>query len=109
MPGVSADLPSYCVHEIPEHLRQEILRVCHHCSATLYLRGNAPLDTARDRSVGDSLTPAPSRQRGELAFKRQRTATDCAQELKDLKALLDRGVLSNDELTNLKKRLLRGD
>ena len=78
--------------------------MCHHCSATLYLRGKATLDTAHDRSVGDSLTPAPSQQRGELAFIRQRTATECAQELKDLKALLDRGVLSNDESTNLKEQ-----
>ena len=97
------------VHEIPEHLRQEVLRVCPHCSARLYLEGKAT-------SVGDSLTPAPSpltpapsQQGGELAFKRQRTATECVQELKDLKALLDSGVLSNDEFINLQERLLRGD
>ena len=83
--------------------------MCSHCSASLYLEGKATLDTARDRLVDDSLTPAPSQKGGELAFKRQRTVTACAQDLKDLKALLDSGVLSTDELTNLRERLLRGD
>ena len=40
------------------------------------------------------------------AEKRPRTAAACVQELKDLKALLDAGLLTDDEFQRLKQQLL---
>ena len=43
------------------------------------------------------------------AAKRPRIAQECLQELKDLKQLLDAGVLNAEEFAELKARLLRSD
>ena len=42
-------------------------------------------------------------------LKKARTAAECVKELVDMKQLLDHGVLSPEEFTDLKARLLRGD
>ena len=91
--------------DIPDEQREEVLHHCGHCTARLYLEGRATLDAPR---------PPPPPLPPPLAddqpqAKRQRTAQECLQELKDLKQLLDVGALDLEEFTGLKTRLLRGD
>ena len=116
-------------YSIPEEARQEVLRHCGHCTARLYLEGRAwlavpPLrrlssktpdaevraaagGTARGtannavlpRGHGPSSSETPER-------KRQRTAGSCIAELKDLKELLDAGLLTADDFQRLKQQLL---
>ena len=100
---------------IPEHLRQEVLRVCPHCTAKLYLEGRATLDRPAAQAPLQNLAaePPPALLLGapssEPAPKRRRTAAECLKELKELKELVDAGVLKDDEFENLKQRLLNGD
>ena len=46
---------------------------------------------------------------GEPEQKKRRTVQECVAELKDLKELLDGGVLTHEEFKDLKEKLLRGD
>ena len=103
----------FCLrHPIPEEHRQEVLRYCGHCAARVYLEGKALLDNPQNLP---SPTAPPPPAVGSLANseeplrKKPRTAGECVQELKDLKALLDSGALTSDEFADLKGRLLRGD
>ena len=98
-------------HEIPEGKRQEVLRVCPHCTARVYLEGRATLDNRQETLLASPCTPPsqPSFLANGPDAKRARTATQCVQELKDLKLLLDSGVLTAEEFSNLKGRLLRGE
>ena len=41
--------------------------------------------------------------------KRRRTVQECVQELKELKELLDQGLLEQAEFADLKGRLLNGE
>ena len=114
-------------YAIPEAERQEVLRHCGHCTARLYLEGRAFLAT---RPVGRITTKRPevplaagSMATGSSAMavlpvgsgtgisqapaqKRPRTAASCIAELKDLKALLDAGALTEEEFQRLKQQLL---
>ena len=94
-------------HQIPEHLRQEVLRVCPHCTAKLYLEGKSPAeaDLAAPRALRPSPLPASSSS-SEPTPKRQRTAKDCLKELREAKELLDEGVLTKAEFDKLKADLL---
>lgn len=92
--------------QIPEDAVAEVLQHCGHCSARLYLEGkDAPVALATPEP-GAMPVVAPA---AEPPTKRRRTATECLQELKDLKGLLDQGLLDPTEFTDLKKRLLGGD
>jgi hypothetical protein len=95
---------------IPEEMRQEVLRVCPHCTAKLYLEGKTVLDQgAGALPPPPGAAPAqPAAASEEPRAKRPRTAQDCLQELKDLKELLDSGLLTPEEFANLKSRLLAG-
>ena len=88
-------------HPIPEEKRQEVLRVCGHCAAKLYLEG---------QHVPGSLTPlrGPG-YRSDVAErepKRQRSVMSCVRELQELKQLLDSGLLAPHEFVQLKTKLL---
>jgi hypothetical protein len=99
-------------HQIPEEQRKEVLAVCPHCTARLYLEGKELLDNPAAQPLADRLASAASVQRTTSegpAAKRQRTAADCVQELLGLKSLFEAGVLSLAELDDLKAKLLRGD
>ncbi len=94
---------------IPEDMRQEVLRVCPHCSAKVYLEGRCVLDQGVAPPAAPArLAPQPPPQNNEPSPKRPRTAKDCLQELKGLKELLDNGALSQQEFADLKARLLAG-
>lgn len=111
-------------HSIPEAERKEILRHCGHCTARLYLEGRAQLEAAPVRRLSGKQHPMPAAAghptpvgcsssshsgapgSGGPAPKRARSAAACVQELKDLKGLLDAGVLTADEFQRLKGRLL---
>ena len=56
-----------------------------------------------------SPSSSSSHREGPPPSKQPRTAEQCIQELKDLKALRDSGALTMEEFTNLKRRLLCGD
>ena len=93
--------------EIPEEQREEVLRVCGSCTARLYLEGKPLLD-----NPASVVPPGPGRSTsssGGPPPKRQRTATECVQELRELAGLLGAGLLAKEEFDNLKARLLRGD
>ena len=115
-------------YSIPPAERQEVLQHCGHCTARLYLEGRAQLAVAPARRLS-SKTSLPtssaakssvSRRSAEASnpaeasaassraspVKRARTVASCIQELKDLKALLDAGILSSAELEELKAKLL---
>ena len=97
-------------HSIPEGQVVEVLRHCGYCTAKLYLEGKQVLDTEQPAPPPPPQPQAAaSRQPGEPALKKPRTATECLNELKDLKGLLDAGLLTPDEFGDLKARLLRGD
>ena len=104
-------------HSIPEHAREEVLRVCPHCAAKLYLEGRAVLDAAPPALPALpapapallALPPAPASLNEERAAKRQRPASVRLQELKDLKALLDDDLLSLEEFGCLRTELLTQD
>ena len=119
--------------EIPEEQRQEVKRVCPHCSARLYLEGKAFLggpagsasaggapSPAGSPPAGGAPAPAPARgapssgaaaaasapQSEEPAAKRARLAADCVAKLTQAKALLDAGALQQTEFDRLKADLL---
>ena len=89
---------------IPEEQRQEVLRVCPHCSARVYLEGKALLDI----SVAPAILLGPTVSDALPPAKRQRTVTQCIHELKELKTLLDAGAVSQSEFEKLKSELLAG-
>ena len=96
--------------QIPEEKREEVLRVCAHCTARLYLEGKPLLDSPSAPAQGvPALPAAPSSSSDAPLAKRRRTAAECVRELHDLKALLDCGVLLQQEFIDMKGRLLRGD
>ena len=98
--------------QIPEHKRQEVLRVCAHCTARLYLEGKPLLDSPSARAQGvaaASAAAASAPSSGGRPAKRPRSAAECLVELRDLKLLLDNGALTQGEFADLKGRLLRGD
>jgi hypothetical protein len=95
-------------HQIPAEQRKEVLAVCPHCSARLYLEGKELLDNPAAQPLAD-LASVHHTTSEERAAKRQRTAADCVQELLGLKSLFEAGVLSVAELEDLKAKLLRGD
>ena len=98
-------------YNIPDGQREEVLRCCGHCSARLYLEGRQILDAPPQHAL---VPPAPPlgnelpQQNGEPRRKKQRTAEECIEELKDLKALMDHDLLTRQEFENLKGRLLSG-
>ena len=104
---------------IPDTQRQEVLNPCGHCTARLYLEGRAVHDggpalalAPRRPTPPDNhprATDAAATASAAPAAKRPRIAQECLQELKDLKQLLDAGVLNAEEFAELKARLLRGD
>ena len=92
--------------QIPEHLRQEVLRVCPHCTAKLYLEGKSLAKAALAAPLGLGPSPLPASSSSEPRPKRQRTAKDCLKELREAKELLDEGVLTKAEFDKLKADLL---
>ena len=101
--------------EIPEEMRQEVKRVCPHCSARVYLEGKAFLDgPAGNGPAGGAPAPAPgpgaaaasAAQNEEPAAKRARLAADCVAKLAQARALLDVGALEQAEFDRLKADLL---
>ena len=119
----------HLTYSIPEEERQEVLRHCGHCTARLYLEGRpqlaptpAPVRRLTSKTTlvlpppnpaarGSVETPGQSSQgsRGSSeagTTKRPRTVSSCIAELKDLKALLDAGVLLPAEFERLKLKLL---
>lgn len=94
--------------QIPEGEREEVLRVCAHCTARLYLEGRPLLDNPASSSSAP-LSVGPPNNRDEPSAKRPRTASECVRELQELKTLLDGGLLSQQEFSDLKGRLLSGD
>ena len=95
--------------QIPEDKREEVLRVCAHCSARLYLEGkvlcDSPNSSASSSSAAAGTAAAPNHTGGPFA-KRQRTAVDTVTELKHLADLLSAGLLSRGEFEGLKAKLL---
>ena len=98
----------YLHHSIPEEDRQEVTAHCGHCTAKLFLEGKTALDAPR---AADAPQPAdrPAAASSEPAAKRQRTARECVAELKELKELLDCGVLSQSQFLDLKRRVLEDE
>ena len=94
-------------HSIPEEQRKEILRHCAHCAARLYLEGKPLLDEHAGPAPHDIARP-PIRlvEVGPPQPQRHRSATECIHELRELKALLDSGAVSQDEYSDVKARLL---
>ena len=98
-------------HQIPEDQRQEVLRVCPHCTATLYLEGKALLDNPTS-SAGQSSDAASSAPSSSALFtsapppKRVRLTDSTVKQLKDAKDLLDLGVLTQPEFEELKAKVL---
>jgi hypothetical protein len=93
-------------HTIPEESRKEVLRVCPHCSARVYLEGKALLDCpiashspSLDTVLGGEGRPA----------KRQRSRSECFKDLRELKSLLDDGVVTQNEFEKLKANLIAGN
>ena len=66
--------------QIPEEKREEVLRVCAHCTARLYLEGKPLLDSPSALAQGVPELPAapPSNSDAPLA-KRRRTAAECVR------------------------------
>ena len=97
----------YLQHEIAEEDRQEVTTYCGHCTAKVFLEGKATLDTPR---AAGARHPAdrPAEASSARAAKRQRTAVECVAELRELKALLDGGALTQGEFDGLKARILEG-
>ena len=94
--------------QIPEDEREEVLRVCAHCTARLYLEGRPLLDNPAS-SAGAPPSARPPVNSDEPPAKRPCTASECVRELQELKALLDGGLLSQQEFADLKGRLLSGN
>ena len=90
----------YFNHEIPEDERVEVLKHCGHCTSRLVLEGRA--EVAEQAPAGPHLEAEP-------VAKRPRSVRECVQELKELKELLDAGVLSSNEFESLKAKLLSGE
>ena len=101
--------------QIPEENLQEVLHHCGHCSAQLYLEGNGhrPLPAGRNRALSNTAAapavPPQVEMLAEPPQKRRRTVQECVQELKELKELLDQGLLEQAEFADLKGRLLNGE
>lgn len=108
--------------QIPEERLQEVLKHCGHCSARVYLEGKpsgaavappapalAQPASADDRTALAPPTPDTAAAAGPPPLKKRRTASECLEELKELKFLLDQGLLEPAEFTDLKRRLLEGD
>ena len=99
-------------YQIPEEQRQEVLQVCPHCSARLYLEGKPLLDNpAAAAPVNLQQGPSPAAAAApaeEPAAKRARLAADCVQQLKQALDLWEQGVLQQSEFEDLKARLLAG-
>ena len=78
-----------------------------HCAAKRFLEGSATLDA--QRAVGaQQLTDRPASASSEPAAKRQRLALECVAKLKELRGLVDSGVLTQAEFCELKTRILEG-
>ena len=88
-----------------EEDRQEVTVHCGHCAAKLFLEGKATLDAPR---AVQQLTDRPANASSGPPAKRQRVALECVAELKELKGLLDSGVLTQAEFCDLKTRILDG-
>ena len=84
--------------QIPEHKRQEVLRVCAHCTARLSLEGKPLLDSpsasAQGVAAASAAAAASATSSGGRPAKRPRSAAECLVELRDLKLLLDNGALT---------------
>ena len=95
-------------YEVPDEERKEVLHVCGHCSARVYLEGRSLLD---HNSAGEPAQEPqqPQEEEEQRPPKRQRTARDCLAELQSLKALFDNGALTQQEFADLKTRLLKGE
>ena len=92
---------------IHEEDRQEVTAHCGHCAAKFFLEGRATLDAPV--AVGaQQLTARPASASSEPAAKRQRLARECVAKLKELRGLVDSGVLTQAEFCELKTRILEG-
>ena len=95
--------------EIPEDQRQEIVNVCRHCSARLYLEGKSLLESPAASQLqaasasASSSRPSPAT---EPATKRARLTQETVEQLKEAKGLLDLGVFTQAEFELLKSKLL---
>jgi hypothetical protein len=98
-------------YQVPEDQRQEVVKVCSHCSARLYLEGKALLDHPTSSS-GQASDPASLGPSSSALFtsapppKRVRLTDDTVKQLKDAKDLLDLGVLTQAEFQELKAKVL---
>jgi hypothetical protein len=95
----------YFTYSLKQDEREEVTRHCGFCTARLYLEGKTLLDTS-------SAAAPPAGSAGDAAgrpAKRHRSARACVEELKDLKDLLDCGLLTAAEFAGLKEKLLNGD
>ena len=113
----------HLTYSVPEEARQEVLGHCGHCTAKLFLEGRTVLDgvsvpsplavlspvTQPSQSSGQPLLLSQCTQLDGPAPKRPRTVAECVNELKSLKELLDAGALTQEEFTDLKGKLLRGE
>ena len=86
-------------HPIPEEKREEVTRVCPHCTARLYLEGKTTLDAAPAHPTLEAQQAEPNAGFAQPPAKRPRTAAECVNELKDLKGLLDSGALTPEEFS----------
>ena len=94
--------------EIPQDRRQEVVEVCSHCAARIYLEGKSvPSRPATSSSVVASEVGAVSASSASgPPAKKPRTAADAAKELTQLGVLVGEGLLSREEFTVLKQKLL---
>jgi hypothetical protein len=94
-------------HQLSQEEREEVTRHCGFCTAKLFLEGKAALDApaAAPPSGSSGYAGLPA----EPQLKRRRTAQECLAELKDLKELVDCGLLTTAEFSSMKERLLKGE
>ena len=93
-------------YQVPEDQRQEVVKVCPHCTARLYLEGRPLLDNPPNSSVQASGPAALGLSGSAPHPKRVRLTDDTVRQLKDAKDLLDVGCLTQAEFEELKAKVL---
>ena len=104
----------HMTYQVPEVERKEVLRHCGHCTAKFYLEDGVGESAAAAGSLpvaapSSSSSATPASASVAAAAKRPRTAMECVAELRDLKQMLDQGLLTFEEFSGLKTRLLNGE
>jgi len=89
--------------EIPEGKVQEVLKTCGHCAARLFLEGKAP---AAGQAAPAATLARAAASNSPLPKRRRLSPEEVVKELKDLQGLLATGLLSQEEVHSLKRRLL---